>query len=104
MRVWLVLSTAPDKKSARKIADSLLRQKLAACVSFGSRWTSVYCWKGKKTAAAEILLLVKTSSAKVKAAEKAIREIHPYELPEIVAWQAGSVSAAYASWVSGELK
>jgi len=99
MPLVVVLSTTPDKKSARKIARILIQKKLAACVSFREGWESVYSWKGKTETSSEVLLLIKTTTAKFKALQQAILKIHPYEVPEILALPVTGVSAAYSRWL-----
>ena len=99
MRFFVVLSTTPDLRSARKIARLLIQKKLAACVSFRGGWSSVFRWKKKLTTASEALLLAKTSSKKLKALQKEILRVHPYEVPEILVLPVSSGSASYLGWI-----
>lgn len=103
MRFFVVLSTTPDLKSARKIARLLVQKKLAACVSYRGGWVSVFRWKKKLTIASEALLLAKTSAAKLKALQKEILRVHPYEVPEILALPVSSGSAGYLGWLHKSL-
>lgn len=98
MRFFVVLSTTPDLRSARKIARLLIQKKLAACVSFSGGWISVFRWKKRLTTASEALLLVKTTSVKLKALQKVILRVHPYEVPEILVLQVSSGSPDYLNW------
>ena len=104
MRVLVVLSTTPDKKSARKIARVLIQRKLAACVSFAPGLESLYRWKGKIESTPEVLLIAKTSRAKLKALQKMILQIHPYKVPEILYLPAAAGSAVYLDWMKRVLK
>ena len=104
MRVLVVLSTTPDKKSARKIARVLIQKKLAACVSFVPSLESLYRWKGKIESVSEVLVIAKTSQSKWKALQKAMLEIHPYEVPEILCLSASRGSAGYLRWFGSVLK
>ena len=85
MAVLLVVTNTPDRAVAQKIASALIEQRLAACVNVLAECTSVYRWKGAVEAAAEVPLLIKTRSEQYEAVEAAIRSLHPYELPEIIA-------------------
>ena len=104
MRAFVVLTTTPDKKSARKIGEILVRRKLAACVSIRDGFESVYRWKGRIERAAETILIIKTSKAKLPRLEKAIRANHPYELPEVLAMEASGGSKDYLKWMENSLK
>ena len=104
MRALVVLTTTPDKKSARKIAGSLIQKRLAACVSIGGGFESVYRWKGKVARASEILLIIKTSKTKLSKLEKIIRVGHPYKVPEVLAIEAAGGSKDYLSWMEDSLK
>jgi periplasmic divalent cation tolerance protein len=98
----LVLSTAPDRGAAERIARELVGRRLAACVSFLPSVRSVYRWKGAVEEADEVLLVVKTTAARIPELERALAEIHPYELPEFVAIAPEHVEAEYLAWITGE--
>ena len=104
MSAFVVFSTTKDARSARKIARVLVGKKLAACVSYQGGWKSVYRWKHKIEATGEVLILVKTTSAKLKTLQKTLREIHPYEIPEILALPAKGGDAGYLRWLREALK
>ena len=103
MRVYVVLSTTPDLKSARKIARVLVQKKLAACVSFCKGWESAYCWKEKRVTSHEVLLLAKTVSHRLKTLEATIIQNHPYEVPEILFLPVKGGSTAYLGWIQNSL-
>ncbi|MES9993441.1 MAG: divalent-cation tolerance protein CutA [Candidatus Thiodiazotropha sp.] len=95
----LILCTAPDRECGLKLANSLLEQNLAACVNLTSPVTSVYRWQGKVEQSEEILLLIKTTEKKYPEVEAALRTLHPYELPEIIAVPLEQGLDDYLDWV-----
>lgn len=95
----LMLSTLPDRETAAAIASTLVEQRLAACVSLLPQITSFYEWQGRLEQAQEILLLIKTTKQNYQAVEAALRENHPYELPEILAVPVEQGLPGYLDWV-----
>jgi len=95
----LVLCTCPDEASAGRIARALVEGRLAACVNVLPGLRSVYRWQGAVEEAQEHLLLIKTCAARLPDLERAVRELHPYELPELVAVPITGGLAAYLDWV-----
>lgn len=95
----IVLTTCPDAKVAESIAHSLVTGGLAACVNILPPLRSIYAWQGQVETADEHLLLVKSSRAQYEAIEQRIRELHPYELPEIVAVPITAGLAGYLAWL-----
>src|ERR1051325_4676182 len=81
----LVLVTAPDRKTARDLARAALRARLAACVNVVPKIESHYWWNGKIERGVEVLLLFKTTSARLTPLERLIRQRHPYDTPEFIA-------------------
>lgn len=102
MDTLLVLTNLPDEESARRLAAHLVGERLAACVNILAPCRSVYRWEGRIEDAAEVPVLIKTVAARYGALEAAIREIHPYELPEIVAVSLAHGLPAYLAWVAAE--
>jgi periplasmic divalent cation tolerance protein len=102
METLLVLTNLPDDESARALASHLVTARLAACVNIMAPCRSVYHWNGQLEEASEIPLLIKTKSICYAALEQAIREKHPYELPEIVAVPIERGLPAYLAWVAAE--
>jgi periplasmic divalent cation tolerance protein len=100
MSALIVITNAPDRAVAQKIAHALVEQKLAACVNILAECTSVYRWQGKIETAVEIPLLIKTRSDVYAEVEAAIKNLHPYELPEIVAVSVGAGSSEYLDWIN----
>jgi periplasmic divalent cation tolerance protein len=102
METLLVLTTLPDADSARAMAGRLIEQRLAACVNILAPCLSVYRWQDKVEDAAEVPLLIKTTAARYTELEAAIRNMHPYELPEIVAVSLSGGLPEYLAWVAAE--
>ncbi len=100
--VLLVLTHVPDRETADELARALIDEKLAACVSILAACTSVYRWQGAVENAEEVPLLIKTTAARYAALETAIRQRHPYELPEIIAVPLAHGLPGYLQWVAGE--
>jgi len=104
MHKLLVLTNLPDRASAERLADLLLEQRLAACVNILAPCRSVYRWKGAVQHDDEHPLLIKTSAERYGALEQALRQGHPYELPEIIAVPIEQGLPAYLDWVAAETK
>jgi periplasmic divalent cation tolerance protein len=95
----VVLITASGQEEARKIADLLVGNKKAACVNIAPAVDSLFRWKGKVEPARESLLLVKTRAALLSDVVRLVREIHSYELPEIIALPIIGGSEDYMRWL-----
>jgi periplasmic divalent cation tolerance protein len=100
MNAIIVITNAPDRAIAEKIARALVEQKLAACVNILAGCSSVYRWQGKVETADEVPLLVKTRGEIYAEVEAAIKSLHPYELPEIVAVPVAHGSSEYLEWIN----
>lgn len=98
MSALLVFCTCPDEATAERIAQALVAERLAACVS-RSPVRSVYRWKGAVDSADEVQLVIKTTQARYDALERRLRALHPYELPEILAVEAAAGLAGYLDWI-----
>lgn len=95
-----ILTTASTKNNAEEIAESLVEQKLAACVQVIGPISSTYRWKGKIERADEWMCLIKTKKNLFKKIESAIKETHSYETPEIIAVPISAGSEAYLNWLN----
>ena len=95
----IVLTTAASREEAEKIAHALVERRLAACANIIGPIHSVYRWQGKVETAAEHLLLIKTTAARLDAVAGAIRELHSYELPECIQLSIEGGSADYLQWI-----
>ncbi len=95
----IVLSTTGSKEEAQKIARALVERRLAACVNVVGPIESVYRWKGAVETAGEFLCIVKTTAAAVEGVLAAIKELHSYELPEVVVLPIEHGSKDYLTWI-----
>jgi periplasmic divalent cation tolerance protein len=95
--VKLLLSTAPDRESAERIAENLVSEKLAACVQLLPGLSSFYHWEGKMERSEEILILAKTS--RPSTCLERLRALHPYEVPEGLVFKVDSGLETYLDWV-----
>jgi periplasmic divalent cation tolerance protein len=100
----IVLCTAGSEQQARKIAQHLVEQRLAACVNIVPRIESIYRWQDKLESTTEWLLLIKTTVEKFSEVRDAIQELHSYELPECIAISVDEGSAAYLEWIGQSVK
>lgn len=101
-RAMLVLTSVPGRDVAESIARELLSARLAACVQMGQNLRSLYHWQGQIETADEIQLFIKTSEDRYVELEHAIRALHPYELPEIIAVPISHGFAPYIDWIAAE--
>lgn len=95
----LVLNTCPDSDTARNIAGKLVADKLAACVQVLPGVRSYFRWAGRVDASEEHLLFIKTTPERYAALERRIKQLHPYELPEIVGVPVSEGLPGYLSWI-----
>lgn len=103
-RFYIVLVTCGSAAEARKIAETVAKKRLAACVSIlAAPVESVYRWKGKLEKSRERLLIIKTSKARLRALEREVLRLHSYETPEFIALPISSGSSKYLSWIAQSL-
>lgn len=95
----LVLTTCPDAEVAERLAQTLVQERLAACVNILPVARSVYWWKGRVESAAEQLLIIKSMTDAYSSIQKRIRELHPYELPEVIAVPVADGLPDYLAWI-----
>jgi periplasmic divalent cation tolerance protein len=95
----LVLTTFPDADAAAGAVRTLVSEKLAACGTILPGARSIYAWEGKIEDATEVVVLLKTTPKLYAKLEKRLTKLHPYEVPEVVAWEPGAVAAPYAAWL-----
>ena len=103
--LYLIFVTAPDAETARTLTTAILEARLGACVNIiCQKIESHYRWKGKIERSPEVLMLIKTTKAKLKPLEKIILQKHPYDTPEFVAFPASVVAKKYLTWVHESVK
>ncbi len=95
----VVLVTAPKITVARKLAKLVLEERLAACVNIVRDVESHYWWEGKVCCDAEVLLVMKTANARLKALAKQVLEAHPYDTPQFVVLPIEAGSKRYLDWI-----
>lgn len=100
--IRIVYVTCPDPETGERIASSLVEERLAACVNVVPGLRSVYRWRGKIEVDDEVLLLIKTAAARFEALCERVRELHPDEVPEIVATPVVRGLDSYLQWVRDE--
>ena len=95
----VVLLTGPTAEVLRAIAGSLVEERLAACVNVLPGATSIYRWEEAVEESEEALAIVKTTADRLGSLETRVRELHPYELPEILAIEPDGGSSVYLNWI-----
>ena len=101
-KVVVILVTAPDAKTGTEIARDLLERRLVACANIIPGIRSIYWWKAQLEESDEVLLLLKARKEDVAAAARRVRELHPYDVPEVVATEVVGGLEAYLEWVVAE--
>jgi periplasmic divalent cation tolerance protein len=99
LRVNLLVTTFAKEEQAAEAVRTLVQEHFAACGTLLHRARSIYIWNGKPEDAEEIVVWIKTSSARAEAAATRLREIHPYDCPEILVLDAQSLNPAYTAWI-----
>ncbi|HYC35794.1 MAG TPA: divalent-cation tolerance protein CutA [Usitatibacter sp.] len=102
MAVIVVLTNLPDSASAFNVAREVVQLRLAACANVLSPATSFYRWEGRDEQAVEYPVIIKSTPARYEELEQAIRRLHPYSLPEIIAWPVERGLPEYLRWVEAE--
>ena len=95
----VVFITAANKLQSRRIAEALVKNKLAACVSLAGKVSSVFWWQGKIDHAAEILLIAKSTKAKMPGIIKLVKSLHSYSVPEIISLPVIGGNTGYLKWI-----
>lgn len=95
----LILCTCPDQAAAERIASALVSRHLAACVNILPGLTSIYLWAGTIEKDPELLLLIKSEHGRYSEVEQTILELHPYELPEVIAVPVAQGAESYLNWI-----
>lgn len=97
--IVIVFCTISDEEKAAEIARSLISLKLAPCANIIPEIRSIYTWKNVIYDEGEALIIIKTRKSLVDRLKQKIKELHPYEVPEIIALDAADVHQPYLEWV-----
>jgi periplasmic divalent cation tolerance protein len=97
------LVTCSSRTEARKVAQAILKKKLAACVNIIGGLESHYWWQGKLETARECLLLIKTTRARVGSVVNAVKAAHSYEVPEVIFLPVVAGERCYLKWLGGSV-
>jgi periplasmic divalent cation tolerance protein len=100
----VVLVTAPDMKIARTLARAALAARLVACANLIPGIESHYWWRGKIERGAEVLMVLKTTTARLAALEKLVLARHPYDTPEFLVLPIGRGNRRYLDWVEHSVR
>ena len=98
----LVFSTFPTADKAREVGRVLVGERLAACVNVLPAITSIYVWQGEHKESEEALAFIKTRREHYATLEKRLRELHPYEVPEIIAVEIAAGLLVYLQWIAAQ--
>ena len=96
----IVLVTAPDLKTARKLAKAALAARLIACANLVPKIESHYWWQGKMETGKEVLMILKTTRTRLAALEKLILAKHPYDTPEFLVLPLSQGNRRYLDWLA----
>lgn len=96
----VVLVTAPSQDVAERITATIVEERLAACGNIVGGVTSIYRWQDEVQRAAEVLIVFKTVRSTVHRLAARVKELHPYELPEVIALPVTAGSIEYLTWVA----
>jgi len=100
----VIFVTAGNKKEAQKIASGLIRRKLAACVNIVDKVDSIFFWKGKVQKSKESLLIIKSTRLKFPQIAQAVKSLHSYDVPEIIAIPVIAGHKPYLRWIDESVR
>lgn len=100
----LVLITFPSREEALATAQTLVDEKLAACINLTGPVSSIYRWQDQVESAPEWLALVKTNRASFDALTQRVKDLHSYSVPEIIGLELAAIESEYSRWLLGQLK
>ncbi len=100
--ISIVLVTAGNEDEAVKIGKTLVEERLAACANIVPRVRSIYRWRGEIHDEQEVLIIIKTRTSLFQALEKRVKELHSYEVPEIISFPITRGLPQYLEWVAAE--
>lgn len=100
----IVLCTVPDEQTAKNIAYTLVKEGLCACVNQIPKINSYYIYDGEFCEDNELLLLIKTAPSHFKTLQERLKELHPYDVPEIIGIRISEISPEYEKWLLAALR
>ena len=95
----IIFVTAPNEDEARRIAETVVNERLAACVNIINGVESIYRWQGEVARDRELLLVIKTTADRYLELERRVKELHSYTTPEVIAFRIERGSASYLDWI-----
>lgn len=95
----VIFVTSSNRDDAARIAESLVSERLAACVNIVGQVESIYRWEGKVTSDSETLMIIKTTDDRYNDLEKRVKELHSYTVPEVIALRIERGSESYLEWL-----
>ena len=104
VRAVVVFVTCPDRRQAQRLAKGLMQRRLAACVNILPSVQSLFRWKGRVEQTREILLIIKTTAGRFEALCRAVRTLHPYDVPEVIALPIQRAHGPYLRWVQASVR
>ncbi|MFC4994355.1 divalent-cation tolerance protein CutA [Rubritalea tangerina] len=104
MEVILVYINFPSRDVARHIGTALIEKQLAACVNLINGVESIYQWKGEICDEVEVMMVAKTTVSRYQQLEDYVKEVHPYDTPEIIGQQLAHGSEGYLNWVQDQME
>ncbi|MFO7652619.1 MAG: divalent-cation tolerance protein CutA [Candidatus Krumholzibacteriia bacterium] len=100
-RLLVCTTTLPQRAAAEHIAEALVREDLAACAQVGADLVSFYRWEGEVQRDQEVQLTLKVATDRWEACARRLVELHPHDVPQVVAWWADRVERRYLLWAEG---
>jgi periplasmic divalent cation tolerance protein len=100
----VVFSTFPDAETAARIARTLVEERLAACVNLIPMVRSIYRWEDKVCDEAETLAVIKTTAERYAALRARVTELHPYQVPEVIALALADGHPPYLAWLAAQVR
>lgn len=102
--VRVILSTVDQPARAEEIASTLVRERLAGCVNILPNLTSIYRWDSRIERASEHLMIIKTETDKVAELIERLKNLHPYDVPEIISLEVENGFEPYLNWIRSETR
>ena len=100
----VVFVTCPNRRHAQRLANSVVRHHLAACVNILANVQSLFWWEGRVDRAQETLLIIKTTAARFEALRRSVCALHPYDVPEIIAVPIRKAHRPYLRWIGASVR